>query len=77
MICRPSRLDRNGIEDGITLTEGIRGSMAIGRVRIHDGVLSPAQILGNYNEEKTGFVNPGGGGGPTAETLTDRARASL
>ena len=46
-------------DDDVTLTAGIRGSLAIGRVRIHDDVLTDAQILANYNEEKDSFVNPG------------------
>jgi hypothetical protein len=30
----------------------------IGRVRVHDGVLSPADILNNFNEEKSAFQLP-------------------
>ncbi|MCA9197708.1 MAG: LamG domain-containing protein, partial [Planctomycetales bacterium] len=41
--------------DGVTLTPGLRGSMAISRVRVHDGVLSDAQIMSNYNEEIGSF----------------------
>jgi len=44
--------------DGVTVTGGLRGNLAIGRVRIHDGVLSDAQILNNYNEERALFVDP-------------------
>ena len=44
--------------DGVTLTPALKGSLGIGRVRIHDEVLSDAQILSNYNEEKDEFVNP-------------------
>ena len=44
--------------DGTTLTERLKGTLAIGRVRIHDGALSDAQILSNYNAEKAAFFNP-------------------
>ena len=44
--------------DGTTLTGGLKGTLAIGRVRIHDGALSDAQILSNYNAEKAAFFNP-------------------
>lgn len=44
--------------DGLTLTGGLKGSLAIGRIRIHDEVLSAAQILANYDEEKASFVSP-------------------
>jgi hypothetical protein len=44
--------------DGVTPTGGLRGSMTIGRARIHDGVLTDAQILANYNEERAAFVEP-------------------
>ena len=41
-----------------TPTGGLRGSMTIGRMRIHDGVLTDAQVAANYNEEKSAFVEP-------------------
>ncbi len=44
--------------DGTTVTGGLRGSLTIGRVRIHDGVLSDAQIAANYNQEKAAFIDP-------------------
>ena len=44
--------------DGFTLTPGLKGSLMIGQVRIHDGVLSDAQILANYNSEKDNYVSP-------------------
>ncbi len=44
--------------DGISPTGGIRGSLSIARVRIHDDVLTDAQILANYTTEKTDFVDP-------------------
>jgi hypothetical protein len=44
--------------DGVTLTGGLKGSMAVSRLRIHDGVLSDAQILANFNEEVGSFPNP-------------------
>ncbi|MCP4193599.1 MAG: PEP-CTERM sorting domain-containing protein [Planctomycetaceae bacterium] len=45
--------------DGLTLNTGLMGNLAIGRVRIHDGVLTDDQIMANYDEEKAAFVNPG------------------
>ena len=42
-----------------TVEPGLRGSLTIGKVRIHDGVLTDAQVLANYNEEKAAFVEPG------------------
>jgi hypothetical protein len=40
------------------VTGGLRLTGAIGRVRVHDGVLSPAQVLNNYNFEKAAFIDP-------------------
>jgi hypothetical protein len=44
--------------DPTMLNAGLKGSLSIGRMRIHDGVLSEAQLLANYNEERASFVNP-------------------
>ncbi len=44
--------------DGVTATGGIRGSLTIGKMRIHDGVLTDAQIASNYNAEKSQFIDP-------------------
>ena len=44
--------------DAITVTTGLRYSGTIGRVRVHDGVLTPAQIAANYNAEKAAFIDP-------------------
>ena len=44
--------------DGVMVTGGLRGNLAIGRVRIHDGVLSDADVLNNYNEERALFIDP-------------------
>ncbi|HAB19468.1 MAG TPA: hypothetical protein DCE44_23935, partial [Verrucomicrobiales bacterium] len=44
--------------DGVTVTGALRGSMTIARVRIHDGVLTGAQIASNYNLEKADFIDP-------------------
>ncbi len=45
-------------DNDFDLTAGIRGTLAIGRVRIHDEVLTDAQIQANYDEEKSIFVSP-------------------
>jgi hypothetical protein len=44
--------------DGTTVTAGLRGSLTLGRVRIHDGVLSNAQVQANYNLERAAFTDP-------------------
>jgi len=44
--------------DATTLTPGLRGSMALGKLRIHDGVLTENQILANFNAEKPLFNDP-------------------
>ncbi len=43
--------------DGTTPTGGLRFSGTIARVRIHDEVLTPAQILANYTLEKPDFID--------------------
>lgn len=42
--------------DAVNLTPGLKGSLGLGRLRIHDEVLTDAQILSNYNLEKASFV---------------------
>lgn len=44
--------------DGIIPTPGLRLTGAIAKVRIHDGVLTPAQVLANYTLEKDQFIDP-------------------
>ncbi|MCA9151419.1 MAG: LamG domain-containing protein [Planctomycetales bacterium] len=44
--------------DGVTLTAGLFGSMAIGALRIHDGVLTDAQIAANYAAEVGNYPQP-------------------
>jgi hypothetical protein len=44
--------------DGVTVTGTLRGSLTLAKARIHDGVLTPAQILNNYNEERLQFAGP-------------------
>jgi len=53
-ICLATQLE----PDGITPTPGLRGSLSMARVRIHDGVLSGAQVLNNYDFEKATFNPP-------------------
>ncbi len=50
-----SQLDSNGV----TLTANLKGSLSIGRLRIHDGVLSPEDVEHNFNEERDDFPVPG------------------
>jgi len=45
-------------EADLSATGGLRGSLTLGRLRVHDGVLTPAQILSNYTLEKPEFVEP-------------------
>ena len=44
--------------DGFGLTLGLQGSILVGKLRIHDGVLSPEQIEHNYQTELPEF-SPG------------------
>lgn len=44
--------------DGTTVTSGLRLTGSIGKVRIHDGVLTPEQVANNYNAERSAFVDP-------------------
>jgi hypothetical protein len=48
------------IADGVTTrpTGGLRFTGTIAKVRIHDGVLTDAQIAANYNAEKAAFIDP-------------------
>jgi hypothetical protein len=43
--------------DGSTVTATLRGSMTIGRLRVHDGVLTANQIATNYLLEVSAFTN--------------------
>ncbi|MBX3745946.1 MAG: hypothetical protein KF833_11625 [Verrucomicrobiae bacterium] len=56
--------------DGETPTGGLRATATIARVRIHDGVLTPEQILANYEFERAAFVDPEPPPAATAERLT-------
>jgi regulation of enolase protein 1 (concanavalin A-like superfamily) len=44
--------------DGVTVTSALRGSLMLAKVRIHDGVLTPAQVLNNFNLERPQFTGP-------------------
>lgn len=46
-------------DNDTVVTGGLRGSMAIARLRIHADALTDAQVLNNYNVEKNGFSNGG------------------
>jgi hypothetical protein len=56
--------------NGVTPTGALRFSGTIARVRIHDGVLTPAQISNNYDQEKADFIDPQPPAPPIAERLT-------
>ena len=43
---------------GRSLESSRRGSMAIGRIRVHDEALSGVQVAANFNQESALFVNP-------------------
>jgi len=45
-------------DNATTVTGTLRGSLLLAKVRIHDGTLTPAQILNNYNFEKPLFTGP-------------------
>ena len=53
-ICLATQLE----PDGVTPTPTLRGSLSMARVRIHDGVLSGAQVRNNYEFEKATFNTP-------------------
>lgn len=44
--------------DGVTVTGTLRGSLLLAKVRIHDDVLTPAQVANNYNVERPLFTGP-------------------
>ncbi len=50
--------------DGATVTGALRGSLAIGRLRIHDGTLTDAQVASNYALERADFVDGAGSPAP-------------
>ncbi|HET7719578.1 MAG TPA: LamG-like jellyroll fold domain-containing protein, partial [Acidimicrobiales bacterium] len=37
----------------------LRGELTLGRVRIYEGVMTPAQVTANYDAEKASYVEPG------------------
>jgi hypothetical protein len=41
--------------NGVTVEPANRGSMYLGKVRVHDGALTADQVLNNYNFEAAGF----------------------
>ncbi len=43
--------------DGVTLTTGLRGSLSIGQIRIHDDVLTDEQILNNFEVERDAYAS--------------------
>ena len=51
----PIRLASQTEGDGVTSTGALRGSLALGKVRIHDGALTAANVLNNYELEKAAF----------------------
>ncbi|MBL9166523.1 MAG: hypothetical protein JNN07_02140 [Verrucomicrobiales bacterium] len=56
--------------DGVTQTGGLRGSLTLARVRIHDEVLTLNQIKNNYDVEKAAFVDPAPAGTIAPERLS-------
>jgi hypothetical protein len=54
----PIQIGSQTENDGVTATADLRGKLTLGRVRIHDGVLTATQVLANYNSEKAQFVEP-------------------
>jgi len=58
----PIQLGAQLESNGTTVTPEHRGSLTLARIRIHDGVLTGAQVLNNYNAEKGDFENPTGEG---------------
>jgi hypothetical protein len=52
-ICLATQLE----PDGITPNAALRGSLTLGRVRVHDGALTSAQVLNNFHVEKDQFYH--------------------
>jgi hypothetical protein len=44
--------------DGVSVTTALRGTLTLAKVRIHDGFLTPSQIVNNYNVERPQFTGP-------------------
>lgn len=44
--------------DGVAVTPGLKGTLTLAKVRIHDGVLTPAQVTNNFNVERPQFTGP-------------------
>ena len=57
--------------DGFGLTLGLQGSLAVARLRIHDGVLSDEQVLNNFEAECEEFCP-----GPSAPVFTNTPKES-
>jgi concanavalin A-like lectin/glucanase superfamily protein len=51
----PIALAEQYIDDGVNFEGALPGQLSIGKLRIHDGVLTDAQVLANYNEERPRF----------------------
>jgi hypothetical protein len=60
--------------DGRTITGGLRLTGSIGRVRVHDGVLTASQVANNYNFEKAAFIDPTG---PVVPPAIEPARITV
>ena len=60
--------------DGVTLTNGLFGSLSIAKIRVHDGVLSDADVQNNFDLEKGqfGFVVPDLVATPSVLTIHSR-----
>ena len=73
-------------DDAGNVTAGLRATMTIGRIRIHDDALDAAGVANNYNFEKADFTGDGfapvapihryrfanaSGGAPTGSAVTD------
>src|SRR4051812_25964638 len=57
--------------DATTPTPALRGSLTLGRLRIHDGVLTDRDVEANYEAEKADFVEPAIPPPPAAVKLVD------
>jgi hypothetical protein len=65
--------------DGLTLTAGLRGTLSLAVVRIHDEVLTPAQIQNNFDVECEQYCPPPGNctcpNCPVGDDMTFRGKA--
>ncbi|MDG2125674.1 MAG: PEP-CTERM sorting domain-containing protein, partial [Verrucomicrobiales bacterium] len=64
-----SQFEGGSADQAPIFTGALRGTLTVGKVRVHDGVLSDGDVLANYNTEAGEFVAPTGPAAPELTTL--------